>query len=174
MKDDEVHNSDPQSLTHMMNLDAGGQDLWGPEELGEILEHQLAAPLECDLDSLDKRLVRRLKEINSAGGTPLVSFGDLLHHPSPPVEFLELTKRFAKICRSDRHSPLPSEIATILYFSSIVVAMTKCGRRITKMDDRSVQYSLNWAIRQPWLDDSTRKILEEGLRIIGSSPPESK
>ena len=174
MKDNELHNSDPQSLTNMMNLDAGGQDLWGPEELGAILEHQLAAPLESDLGSLDKGLVRRLKEINSAGGTPLASFSDLLHHPSPPAEFLELTKRFAKICRSDPQSPLPSEVATILYFSSIVVAMTKCGRRITKMDDRSLQYSLDWAIRRPWLDDSTRKILEEGLRTVGSSPPESK
>ena len=171
MKDDDLCDSDPQSLTQMMNLDAGDQKLWGPEELGAILEHQLAAPLVCDLGSLDKGLVRRLKEFNSAGGTPLTSFEDLLHHPSPPVEFLELTKRFAKLCRSDHHVPLPGEIATVLYFLSIVVAMTRCGRRITKMDDRSLQYSLSWAIRQPWLDDSSRRIIEEGLREIGSSGP---
>ena len=174
MKDDDAYDSDPQSLTQMMNLDAGDQKLWGPEELGAILEHQLSAPLECDLSRLDKGFAQRLKGLNSPGDPPLRSFGDLLRHPSPPVEFLELTKQFAKACRNDPHGSVPGEIATILYFSNIVVAMTKCGRRITKMDDRSLEYSLNWALRQPWLDESTRGILREGLDALGSSGPEAE
>jgi len=173
MKDDDVHNSDPQSLTQMLSLDAGDEKLWSLEELGAILEHQLSAPLECDLGRLDSGLARRPRKVNSAahpeGTRPLKSFRDLLSHPSPPLRLLELTKQFAKACRNNPHGPLPDEIATVLYFLSIAVAMTRCGQRITKMDDRSLEFSLNWALRQPWLDEATRGILQEGLNALGSS-----
>jgi hypothetical protein len=171
MKDGDIHNSDPQSLTQMLSLDAGDEKLWSPEELGAILEHQLSAPLECDLARLDRGLARCLRELNFAAhpesARPLQSFRDLLSHPSPPLRLLELTKQFAKACRNDPQGPLPDEIATVLYFSSIVVAMTRCGQRITKMDDRSLEFSLNWALRQPWLDQATRQILLEGLSSLG-------
>jgi hypothetical protein len=171
MKDDDLHGSDPQSLTQMMDLDAGAEKLWSPEELGAILTHQLVAPLECDLSHLDSGLALRLKQLRSTDDPPLSSFGDLLRHPSPPLNLLELTKQFAKACRNHPHSPLPDEVATVLYFLSIVVAITRCGRRITKMDDRSLEFSLNWALRQPWLDNSTRAILQEGLDAVGLSGP---
>ena len=172
MNDQDVHDSDPQSLTQMMNLDAGDEKLWAPEELGAILEHQLAAPLECDLSGLDSHLALRLRELNSTGDPALRTFGDLLHHPSPPLRFLELIKEFAKSCRNHPRSPLPDEVATVLYFSGIVVAMTRCAKRITKMDDRSLQYSLNWALKQSWLDEATRGILREGLDALGAAGSE--
>jgi hypothetical protein len=172
MKEDDSYSSDPQSLTQMMNVDTGDEKLWAPEELGAILEHQLSAPLECDLSRLDSALARRLEELNSAADAPLRSFADLLHHPSPPLELLELTKQFAKTCRKHPHGPLPDEIATVLYFLSIVVAMIRCNCRITKMDDRSLAFSLNWALRQPWLDGPTRGILQQGVRALGPWEPE--
>ena len=171
MKNHDLEDTDPQSLTQMMDLDGDHEKLWSPEELGAILEHQLSAPLQCDLSGLDVHLARRLKQLNSAGPAPLVSFGDLLSHPSPPLDLLELSKRFAKACRSDPSGPLPDEVATVLYFLSIVVALTRCDRRITKMDDRSLKFSLEWAIKQSWVDESTRGILKEGLDAIGSSAP---
>ncbi|MHC4177760.1 MAG: hypothetical protein ACYSWU_09640 [Planctomycetota bacterium] len=174
MNDQDTYESDPQSLTEMLDLEAGEQKLWAPEELGAILEHQLAAPLECDLAKLDSQLTMRLRALNSVSDTAIKTFGDLLHHPSPPLRFLEVTKQFAKACRNHPHSPLPDEVATVLYFLSIVVAITKCSGRITKMDDRSLEYSLNWALRQPWLDQATRGILQEGLDAIGRPGPEAK
>ena len=86
-------------------------------------------------------------------------------------KFVTVTKQFAKACRNDPHGPLPDEVATVLYFSSIVVAINRCGCRITKMDDRSLEFSLSWALRQPWLDESTRGILRGGLDALGSSGP---
>lgn len=172
MKDRDVFKTDAPSLTPMMEVEAGGGKLWGPEELGAILEHQLAAPLQVDLGSLDPQLPRRLEQLNGSGGPSVRTFRDLLGHPRPPLKLLELTKQFAKACRNHPHSPLPDEIATVLYFLSIVVAMTRCGHRITKMDDPSLAYSLDWAVRQPWLDGSTRAILREGIEAVGSSARE--
>ena len=174
MKDREVHKDeaykdDVLSLTHMMDLEPGGPSPWKPEELGPIFEHQLSAPLECDLGYLDKGLAKRLQTVDDP---PIRSFADLLGHPHPPLELLELIKRFAKACRNHPDSPLPDEIATVLYCLSIVAAITKCGRRITKMDDQSLRYSLDWALRQPWLDDSSHKLLREGRKALDPSGAE--
>jgi hypothetical protein len=169
MRGDDLHRADPQSLTQMMSAGVGDERLWAPDELGAILEHQLAAPLECDLSGLDNGLAEWLDEPGEAGDRPLGTFGDLLRHPSPPLRLLELTKEFAKARRSHPRSPLPDEIATVLYFLSIAAAMTRCGTRITRMDDHSLEYGLKWALKQPWLDDSSRGLLEEGLQAIGRS-----
>lgn len=165
MKENNVPMDDAQSLTQMMDLEPGGPSLWKPEELGAVFEHQLSAPLECDLANRDEQLAARLE---AAGDPPIKSFQDLLHHPHPPIEVLELTKRFAKACRNHPDGPLPDEIATVLYILSIVAAMTKCGRRITRMDDQSLRYSLSWALKQPWLDDGSRRLLEEGRKSLDS------
>ncbi len=161
--DSNTFQGDVLSLTHMMDLEPGGPELWKPEDLGAILEHQLSAPLHCDLAPIDEGLAGQLE---SAGGTPIRSFADLLHHPHPPIEMLQATKRFAKACRSRDDGPLPDEVATVLYILSIVAAMLHGGRRITKMDDASLRYSLDWALKQPWLDDASRGLIEQGRQAI--------
>ena len=164
-----MHEDDARSLSHMFDLHLDDARLWQPEELGAILEHQLAASVEYDLGRLDKDLAERLAAIESAGGPPINSFKELLHHPHPPVEIVELTKRFAKACRSDPGGPLPDEVATVLYLLAIVVAMTKCRQRITRLDDQSLRHSLRWVLGQNWLDQATRKLFEEGYSALGSS-----
>lgn len=163
MNDSDLYSSDARSLSRMMDPQPGGGRLWEPDELGAILAHQLSAPLECDLGHLDGGLAERLQ---GAAGPPMRTFAELLDHPHPPVELLELTKRFAKACRSDPQGPLPDEIATVLYFLSIAAALARCGRRITKMDDSSLRYSLDWALGLPWLDDSSRRLLRQGREAI--------
>ena len=162
MSNDDIRQSADLSLTHMMDLDAAERHPWAPDELEAIFAHQLATPLECDLETLDAGLTERLAGFNAACHPPIVTFGDLLHHGEPPADLLELTKNFAKSCRTNRNAPLPDEISTVLYFLSIVVALTKCDRRITRMDDASLRYSLDWTLRQPWLDDATRALLRQG------------
>ena len=169
MSNDDIRPSDALSLTHMMDLDAAERHPWAPDELEAILAHQLATPLECDLEAFDATLSARLEEFNAACRPPIATFGDLLHHGEPPADVLELTKNFAKSCRANRHAPLPDEISTVLYFLSIVVALTKCDRRITGMDDATLRYSLDWTLRQSWLDDATRALLQQGRERLGRS-----
>ena len=164
--------SDPHALAAL--LDAGSDDdrIWNPAELEAILKHQLSAPIEVDLVSLERHLAARLRLAASSHGLLLRSFGDLLHHPNPPLELLKLTKDFAKACRLSRGGPLPREIATVLYFASIVAALVRCQRRITRLSDADTRHGVEQCLAQSWLDAATRQLLDEGLKALrGNGSP---
>ena len=161
-----VFESDPGVLAKMMALDAEDQAFWRPEELGAILRHQLSAPVQFDLGGLHEGLAEKLKTLSSAEGLLVKSFSDLLHHPHPPVELLRITKEFAKANRHHPNSPVPGEIATVLYFASIIVARIRCGARITDLDDDSLRSGLQWVMAQPWLDEESCALFQEGMDAL--------
>jgi len=165
MKDEDLEKVPPATLADLMNLEAHDSP-WDSDELAAVLQHQLAAPVEFDLTYLEKKRPRSLDTLHSVQGPPITSFRDLFHHPHPPIELLRSTKEFAKASRSRPEAPLPEEIATLLYLLSIVAAMTRLGRRITKLDDQGLRHALQWALDQPWVDHQTRKLLQEGLRAV--------
>jgi len=162
MNDEQDIRETARSLNFMMDF-GEGQAPWLSEDLEAVLEHQLAAPLQCDLENLDVDLSEHL---DAAVDPPIETFADLLLHPGPPVELLDCTKRFAKACRADPESPLPDEIATALYFLAIAAAMLKCERGITTMDGQSLRYSFDWTLKQAWLDPAMRKLLQEAVAAI--------
>jgi hypothetical protein len=175
--DSSIHESDSrsllkktQSLARMIDLGQEARELWEPGELGTILEHQLAAPLEFKSVGVDQA---RLREIRAECQAPdeIETFGDLLFHPQPPVALLDLAKQFAKAGCGHPESPLPDEVAAVLYVACIVVAQTKCGRRITRLGDEGIQYGLDRALRQTWLDESIRNLLEEGRQRLFARGP---
>ena len=173
MDDQDIFNSRPLGLARMMAVDGGDSRLWQPEELEAMLEHQLAAPLESDISYLGREATSRLDLLRSGATPPITTFHDLFHHRAPPVELLELTKEFAKACRTRSDRLLPGEIAALVYLLSIVVARTRCGRRITKLQDDALRPSLDWALQQSWLDPSTRALLSEGDQLIGGREMQS-
>ncbi len=168
MAEPDPYAGEPQSLMHLMDLDLLGTQHWKPEELGSILAHQLAAPLAGDL----RRYVADLDHKLASAPARARTFGQLLFHAQPPVELLEGVKRFAKAARADPESPLPDEIATVLYFAAIVSAMLRCGQRITRMDDEALRYSLDWARKQVWLDAQTRALFDEASAALGGAGAE--
>jgi hypothetical protein len=96
-----------------------------------------------------------------ARGLLLSSFADLLHHPRPPLEMLRMTKRFAKAARHHPDSPLPPQVANVLYYASIAAALLRCGRRISELDDASLQKGLAWCTSRDWVDAPLRGLLRE-------------
>ena len=161
--------SDPHGMAALLDTGSGEERIWHPDELEAILKHQLSAPIEVDLVSLERHLAARLRLAAASQGLLLKSFGDLLHHPNPPLELLKLTKDFAKACRLSRGGPLPREIATVLYFASIVVAMVRCRRRITRLDDADTRQGVEQCLAQSWLDAATRQLLEDGLKALAGN-----
>jgi hypothetical protein len=88
--------TDLTRLARLLDSTVDDRELWRPEEFGAILRHQFKVPLCADLGGLDPRLGEKLEGLRTPDGRPLATFGDLLHHPVPPMALLELVKEFAK------------------------------------------------------------------------------
>jgi RNA polymerase sigma-70 factor (ECF subfamily) len=130
-----------------------------PADAAALLRYALAAPVPLDPEATDP---------GAAGRRPR-SLGELLHHPSPLPELLEQAKDFAKENRNDPESPLTREVATVLYYAAIAAALARCGRRITRSDDEALRRGFQWCCKQPWLDEATRGLLDEGLLRLGEA-----
>jgi hypothetical protein len=150
--------TDPSRLAEM--LTAHGSDRWRPEDRGPILRHQLSVRLEGDLAVGDDRNDTPRLAPDGARKMWRMTFGELLNHAHPPVEMLLRVKRFAKACKLNGHGPLPPDVATVLYFASILVARLRCGQRITELDDDALKTGMEWARTQTWVDPATRSIFD--------------
>ena len=157
--------SDPKQLASLIGDDDIGERIWQSDELAAILRHQLTTPLRVDLAGLSGA-AGPLKQAAEARGLVLKSFGDLLQHRQPPVGLLKLMKDFAKACRLGQPSAMPREISSVIYFASIIAAMTRCSRRITRLDHAALRQAVDWALQQPWLDDTTRALFLEGQQSL--------
>src|SRR5580658_7296717 len=163
-----AYQSRARALSALMATGDEHARLWRPEELAAMFRHQMSAPMLVDLGGFDAPTASRLKTLSEAQGLVLKSFSDLFHHPSPPVELLELVKNFAKANLDHPESGLPSEIASTLYYISIAAALVRLDTRISKLPDDSLQRGLSWTREQAWLDDKTRELLAQALGVIAA------
>ena len=145
-------NSEPGSLASMLEVGWEAGPTWGERDLAAVLQHQLAAPVVCDLGPAGA-------DATADPRAGIRTFGDLLHHPAPPVELLVLAKDFAKASRADPHAALPQEIAAVLYFAAIIVAR-RCGVRISQLSPEEIGAGAEWALAQPWVDPATRSVFD--------------
>lgn len=174
MKHDDLSQIDPVSLADLMDCRGDQEEAWSADDLEAILEHQLAADVQFDLERSDEAVGLDVPGMLRSTTEPSIrSFRDLFEHPEPPTELLDLTRRFAKACRSRGDSPLPAEIATILYLASIAVAMIKRNDRLTSLADEALCNGFDWALGQAWLDESTRQLLHRGREALASHGSES-
>ncbi len=157
-ENDRIHESDPGRLAELMG--AEDRPIWGADEPGAVLEHQLDAPLVPALPGSAAVLSR------ADAADSFRTLRELLHSPAPSVELLRLGKEFAKENRRLREAPLPPEVATVLYFACVVAALVHAHTRITSLDDDDLREGLLWALGRSCLDASMRALLEEGLAAV--------
>ncbi len=174
----------PKSLAALLAASEPRAGLWSPEELAAIFRHQMAAPLAADLGqsapggatpqqgcgAAEAALPMSPptgeaspREGYAAAAAPSQSFADLLHQPSPALALLEAVKDFAKSNAGHADSGLPKEVAGILYYACIAVALVRLGKRISVLSDDELRRGLGWAVTQPWVDEETRRLLAKGL-----------
>ena len=156
----------PKRLGEIMELGLRARATWRPEELQAVLEYQLAAPMQFDLGGLDPGLTRKLRTLSAAEGLLLQSLRDLFQHPHPPLDLLTLVKGFAKSSSEYPDSPYPREVALVLYYLSIAVALLRCQTRITSLSDEELSRGLDWALEQKWLDEASRQTLAEARQSL--------
>jgi len=168
-----VFDTDRRQLSALLGVSAdGGERLWNDDELGAILQHQLAASIQSDLTRLDRKPTGNVQSVAVSPGLPVKSFGDLLSHPNPPIELLKAAKDFAKFCRLSPHGAIPREIAAVLYFASLAAALVRCRCRITSLSDKTSAEGFRWVQTRPWVDAATRALTEEALHLLDAPSEE--
>ena len=161
MTADPLRQFEASALASMFDAGRGAARAWEGDDLAAVLRHQLAAPLAVDLCGPGRSAAERVARLIDDADPPVRTFHDLLSHPAPPVELLELTKRLAKRARADRSSALPEEVAAFLYFASIHAALKRGGARISTLDDRRLRDGVEWVLAQAWLDPSARALFDD-------------
>jgi hypothetical protein len=153
--------------------DGGSQAHWRPDELGEILKHQIEAPLVFDLGTVEGQFTDDpsgpAEAAVESDASRVSSFGELFLHPRPPLPLLRLTKRFAKTSDRRKANPLPEEVATVLYYAAIVAALLRHGERISRVSDSTLGMGVDWVLQQPWVAGPLRGLFEEARAAI--TPP---
>jgi hypothetical protein len=137
--------------------------VWTEAETAAVLAHQLSAPVVFDLGGLDPEAAALLGRLAAREGLLVRSFRDLFLHPQPPLDLLRLTKDFAKAHLSDPESPLPREVAMVLYYASIAAAHLHRLPEISRLPPSEVQLGARWALAKSWLDPALRRLFESLL-----------
>ena len=167
---------DLRALSRVWSLPgATGGVTWRAQDLPAILRHQLDAPLEdLEVGNEDAPTAAATPSAAGGAGSEPATFGELLLHPRPPQELLELVKEWAKAAKSPpdgdgREFVVPPEVATVLYFAAIAAALARLGTRITSLDDTAVAKGVKWALDQPWVEERLGGVLRDGLAGVTSN-----
>ena len=163
----DLDSQDPRALARLLNIDERRQGRWNADELGQVLLHQLRAPLLFDLASITST-GPNVTVAKETGGQP-ASFGELFRHPQPPIELLQLVKEFAKTSDQRENSPLPPEISTVLYYAAILSARLRLNEQISNLSPEALQDGVRWALKQAWLGPIRELFVEADMvgRING-------
>jgi hypothetical protein len=138
------------------------------DELQAILTELLEQPITIELTGSGPGFASRLKTLASAQNLLLKGFGDLLSHPRPPLELLEISKEFAKTQMAMPESSWPVPVSHVLYLATICVAKLRCGATITQLDDASQIAAIEWAIEQPWVSETLRCLFDGYRKTLPS------
>ncbi len=169
----DLEDAEARQLAPFMVLGSDNDSLWNADELAAIFRHQLASRIQFPFVDLGDQSAESIQAICSAADPEIETFSDLFVHPKPPLEVLRMTKDYAKACRAKGESPIPAEVATMLYVLSILVARTTWGQRITELNDQELRRIADWAVRQSWIGVPIRRLLDAAQQVFGTREPTS-
>lgn len=144
---------DPHRLANLIEVKPEPGALWGAEELGAILKHQLATAVLPDLSDIGPKS-KNLSPLKPR--TANLTFSQTLTTSNPPIELLKLIKEFSKVHWNSTKSGIPKEVAMVLYYAAIATAMNHGHTSITKLSRESLNGGFAWVLNQDWIDDAIK------------------
>jgi len=160
-----------QSLTSLVTLLSLGEaevTPWNRKELGDVLAHQLRAPLCLPLFKESDVATQALQtQREGTVSPPAATFESVLFANASPMVSLRAIKDFAKAhLHAATSARLPREVAAVLYFSSVIAAFKQHRVRISQLDDASLRQGIAWVLKRPWVDNRLKGWLREGLDAL--------
>ncbi len=154
----------PEGLARILDDDA--TDLWSPEEMQAMWQHQLATAIDIDLGGVTSVRATILRSSPQARSFEGKTFRDLFARPDAPIELLELTKEFAKQTLKESEEMQLKEIASGLYYITYAASIVFHRKIIGSMKEDELRPGFNWGLKQTWLDKESKKLIEQALRQL--------
>lgn len=139
----------PEKLARLLDVEGTAEDAvaWSRADAAAALRQQLAAPLLPDLLAIPGIERERLEAlVRSRPHTG--SFAAQLTGRESTTELLEAVKRWARMMREQRSSPLQGGPATVLYYAAIASALCRARQRITRLSTPELRAGFDWALVQ--------------------------
>jgi hypothetical protein len=167
MEPDDLEGCTPQQLACLLSFETTTDAIWPVTDLAAILKHQLALIPGAD------RPAGELSEGapgTETAGEPFGNYWELFRSPQPSLELLQQIKDVAKAAVTDPDAPLPEEVATVIYFAAIAVALIRCNQRITRLSDEGLRLGFRWSLDQSWIPEEMQALFQEAMRAIPEEP----
>ena len=157
MSDTDFEQMNPHAISRVMELTDKPQELWKPEELGEILSHQLKMSASTDsFGSTDHPAVEPAAQ----------SLGQLLADPHPSIDLLNKIRRAAKSDYNSDAALLPRDAAIVIYYACIAAALVRLSQKISDLDEPQLLSAFTWVLRRRWIDAGLVELFTQATAAV--------
>jgi hypothetical protein len=103
-----------------------------------------------------------MAQLCASASPPIVTFGDLMGHSTPPGGVIDAVRRMAKTQAASKENTGLAAVALALYYAILATAViTEQGA--TKLTPLQMAEGFQWTAAQPWLDNDTRELLRRAV-----------
>ncbi len=153
----EILKAPAKRLSQIMKLGLDQTGQLTPDDLRSVLEAQLDSPIHEVIGLTAQALERNMQDTGITAEDLPGTLRELMQQQHPPLPLLELVKDFAKRCREQVDHPVPSEVATLLYYLCIAVALNRHNKQIARLSAVKIKDGFNWVQAQPWIDNDLKQ-----------------
>lgn len=168
-----VHRAHPDRLAELLEQDASGTSVWRPEELADVLRHQLASVIMVDLNAESSSGGQQLCRLSEAEGLLLKSYSDLLRHPVPPLALLRKVKDYAKTASATPNGPLPPEVGRVLYYACLACALVRRNEYMSTLKEDELRSGFTWVLGLDWAEPMIKELCAQALKTRSPTPGSS-
>jgi hypothetical protein len=158
-----LHESKPVLLARLFGVEDSREVEWEPFDYETMLSRLLKTPLAEALPGFDPRAIAAATESAPGAQPGSLTLSTIFTDPAPSIELLRAIKDWSRRSTRSKDPPLPLDIASLLYFTSIAAAQIRAGQWISKLDPAIFQRGVEMFVAEPWVGEPVRSLLGESL-----------